>query len=54
LNILACPLCKGRLEYDKIHEELVCKFDRLAFPIKDDIPILLEDQARVLPIEEGK
>lgn len=48
LEILACPLCKGELNYDKLKKELICKFDRLAFPVRDDIPIMLEDQARRL------
>ena len=47
-EILVCPLCKGKLEYDKAHQELICRFDKLAFPIKDDIPIMLVDEARSL------
>lgn len=46
LNILVCPLCKGPLIYKKTECELICKSDRLAFPIKDGIPIMLEDEAR--------
>ncbi|MGI9322239.1 MAG: Trm112 family protein [Pseudomonadales bacterium] len=49
LAILVCPLCKGELAYDKEADELVCDADRLAFPVKDDIPIMLEDEARHLP-----
>lgn len=52
LDILACPLCKSPLQYDKNHQELVCKADRLAFPIKDSIPVMLEDEARTLSLEE--
>ena len=52
LEILACPLCKGRLEYNRSAQELICKFDRLAFPIRDDIPVMLEDEARKLPADE--
>ena len=52
LDILACPLCKGALVYDKQAQELICKFDRLAFPIRDDIPVMLEDEARELPADE--
>jgi len=52
LDILVCPLCKGSLEYDKQNAELICKRDRLAFPIKDDIPVMLEDDARQLSEEE--
>jgi uncharacterized protein len=46
LEILACPLCKGELLYDQSHQELVCKFDRLAFPVIDEIPVMLESRAR--------
>lgn len=52
LAILACPLCKGELIYEKEKQELVCKFDRLAYPIKEGIPVMLETEARVLPLEE--
>jgi len=52
LDILACPVCKGALMYDKQAQELICKFDRLAFPIRDDIPVMLEDEARELPADE--
>ncbi|MGB5261390.1 MAG: Trm112 family protein [Gammaproteobacteria bacterium] len=52
LEILACPLCKGPLLYRKEEQELVCKADRLAFPIKDDIPVMLADEARAIPAEE--
>lgn len=52
LDILACPLCKGGLQYDRSRQELICKFDRLAFPVRDGIPVMLEDQARKLPADE--
>ena len=48
LDILVCPLCKGPLVYDRNKSELVCKADRLAYPIRDDIPVMLEDEARKL------
>ncbi len=48
LEILVCPLCKGPLVYLKDRQELVCKADRLAFPIRDGIPVMLEDEARRL------
>jgi uncharacterized protein len=48
LDILVCPLCKGPLKYDRTNAELICKVDRLAFPIRDDIPVMLEDEARVI------
>ncbi|MBI2295635.1 MAG: Trm112 family protein [Betaproteobacteria bacterium] len=52
LDILVCPLCKGPLVYKKAQAELVCKPCRLAYPVKDDIPVMLEDEARKLPPEE--
>ncbi|MFZ1539241.1 MAG: Trm112 family protein [Chromatiaceae bacterium] len=52
LDILVCPLCKGSLYYDKPAAELICRADRLAFPIRDDIPVMLEEEARELPADE--
>jgi uncharacterized protein YbaR (Trm112 family) len=52
LDILACPVCKGPLVYMKNNNELICKGDRLAYPIRDDIPVMLESEARELPAEE--
>ena len=52
LEILACPICKSPLIYDKSAQELICKADRLAFPVRDDIPVMLEDEARVISSEE--
>ncbi|MGE5129540.1 MAG: Trm112 family protein [Sphingomonadaceae bacterium] len=53
LEILVCPLCKGPLVYRKDASELICKGDRLAYPVKDGIPVMLEDDARKLgPNEE--
>ncbi len=55
LDILVCPLCKGPLLYRKTEQELICKADRLAFAIRDGIPVMLEDDARKLdPLEEVK
>ncbi|WP_305421094.1 Trm112 family protein [Photobacterium leiognathi] len=54
LEIVACPVCKGKLNYDKEKNELVCKFDRLAYPINDGIPVLLEPEARTLNSDEVK
>lgn len=48
LEILVCPVCKGPLDYRKAQAELVCKPCRLAYPVKDDIPMMLEDEARSL------
>lgn len=52
LEILVCPLCKGKLVYRKSARELVCKADRLAFPIRDDIPVMLEEEARQVSMDE--
>lgn len=50
LSILVCPLCKGGLLHQK--EELICRFDRLAYPIREGIPVMLEEEARVISLEE--
>lgn len=50
LEILVCPLCKGKLILK--NQELICAFDRLAYPIKDGIPVMLENEARLIPLEE--
>jgi uncharacterized protein YbaR (Trm112 family) len=52
LEILVCPVCKGPLHFDKTKSELVCRIDRLAYPIRDDIPVMLEGEARRLTAEE--
>jgi len=46
MEILACPVCKGKLDYNKEQQELICKFDRVAYAIEKDIPVLLESEAR--------
>ena len=48
MEILACPVCKGKLDYNKEQQELICKFDRLAYTIEAGIPVLLESEARRL------
>lgn len=48
LDILACPICKGPLQYSKVRQVLVCRADRLAYPIRDGIPVMLEDEAHRL------
>jgi uncharacterized protein YbaR (Trm112 family) len=53
LDILVCPVCQGELIYKKEKKELICKFDRLAYPIRDEIPVMLEDQARRVALDEG-
>ena len=52
LDILACPVCKGPLVYRKEEQELVCKADRLAYPVRNDIPVMLVDEARQLAADE--
>lgn len=52
LDILVCPVCKGELIYRREEQELICKFDRLAYPIRDDIPVMLETEARKLTLDE--
>lgn len=49
-DILVCPLCKGELILK--HHELICAFDRLAYPIRDGIPVMLEQEARLVTLEE--
>jgi uncharacterized protein YbaR (Trm112 family) len=52
LEILVCPVCKGPLYHDKKADELICRADRLAFPVRDDIPVMLQDEARELTADE--
>ena len=52
LSILVCPLCKAELRYEKDQEELICLPDKLAFPIRDGVPVMLVDEARVIDSEE--
>ncbi len=52
LEILACPICKGPLIFQKKEQELICRFDKLAYPIRDDIPVMLESEARKLDQDE--
>ena len=52
LEILVCPICKGPLVYRKPEQELICRPDRLAFPLRDGIPVMLEGEARKLEPDE--
>jgi uncharacterized protein len=52
LDILVCPICKGPLLYDKANQELISIESGLAYPIKDDIPVMLEEEARQLSGDE--
>jgi hypothetical protein len=53
LEIIACPVCNGKLYYSQDKQELICKLDSLAFPLRDGIPVLLENEARPLSAEES-
>mgnify|MGYP003391595205 FL=1 len=53
LEILVCPVCKGPLDFRKTNQELVCKACKLAYPVRDDIPVMLEEEARQLSHEEA-
>ena len=52
LDVLACPLCKGPLKFQRAAEVLVCRADRLAFPIREGVPMMLEEDARQLPSDD--
>jgi uncharacterized protein YbaR (Trm112 family) len=52
LEILACPVCKGTLKYEREARVLVCRLDRLAYPIRDDVPVMLEEEARQLTADD--
>jgi len=48
LEILACPVCKGPLQFRRDAQSLVCRMDRLAYPVRDGVPVMLEEEARQL------
>ena len=52
LEILACPMCKGPLLYRREASVLVCRIDRLAYPIRDGVPVMLEEEARQLGADD--
>jgi len=52
LEVLACPSCKGPLVHVRASKVLVCRADRLAYPIRDGIPILLEEEAASLQADD--
>ncbi|SUB24191.1 Trm112 family protein [Avibacterium avium] len=54
LDILACPICQGRLKYDKENEQLICTFEQLAYPIEQGIPVLLAERAISLQSENER
>ena len=51
LEILVCPLCQGKLAYEPGQDRLICKFDKLAYPIRDGIPVMLPEEAKKIPLE---
>jgi len=52
LSILVCPVCHGDLDYKKTEQELICYADGLAYPVRDDIPVMLQEEARILSAEQ--
>lgn len=54
LEILVCPLCKGKLVFGPKKDELICRFDKLSYPIKENIPVMLVDEARHITNDEVK
>ncbi|WP_097461204.1 Trm112 family protein [Mangrovitalea sediminis] len=52
LALLACPVCRGELKLDKERQELICRADGMAFPIRDGIPVMLATEARTLTSDE--
>jgi uncharacterized protein len=52
LEILACPVCKGTLQYRREAAVLVCRMDRLAYPVRDDVPVMLAEEARQLTADD--
>lgn len=52
LDLLVCPICKGPLEYDRSAQELICPRDRMGYPIRDGIPVMLVEQARDLDLAD--
>jgi len=52
INLMVCPICKGRLLLARDRASLICRADKLGYPIRDDIPVMLETEARILSAEE--
>lgn len=52
LSILVCPVTKAPVKYDEVKQELVCKASGLAYPVRDGIPVMLENEARLLTADE--
>lgn len=52
LDVIACPVCKGKLVFDKDNSVLVCRFDRLSYPVKEGIPVLIEEKATPMTLDD--
>ena len=52
-DILVCPVCKGPLAWQREAQEYVCRADRLAYPVRDGIPVMLPEEARRLPADDS-
>lgn len=52
LEILACPTCKGPLLYREQKQELICRLDKIAYPIREGIPVMLPEEGRMVNLEE--
>lgn len=53
LEIVACPVCNGKLYFDKENQQLICNSDALAFPVRNGIPILLESEAHAIVLPDN-
>ncbi len=52
LSVLACPICKGEVTYSAQKQEMICRADGIAFPVRDGIPVMLEQEGRTLTVDE--
>ena len=52
IEILACPVCKGPVQFRRDQQVLVCRMDRLAYPVRDDVPVMLEEESRQLAADD--
>jgi uncharacterized protein YbaR (Trm112 family) len=52
IEILACPVCKGPVQFRREQQVFVCRMDRLAYPVRDDVPVMLEEEARQLAADD--
>ncbi|MBU0744334.1 MAG: Trm112 family protein [Gammaproteobacteria bacterium] len=52
LDVIACPICKGKLHYDKDAQTLICKYNKVSFPIKDGVPMLSAEYAKTIALDD--